>query len=332
MSELTILFTSAGRRVELIRAFQRAIDELGIKGRVIVVDADPLAPTMHMADAAYIVPRLIAIDYVDRLLEICRAEAVSVIFPLIDPDISILSKHRESIATTGARVAVVSPAASKIVADKLLTNHFFQGIGLATPDSWIPGDRGVADLVYPVFAKPRAGSASRHTHKINDSAELKFFLGYIPDPIIQEYLPGPEITTDVICDLDGEVLGIVSRERIQVRDGEVAKGVTVHDERIVTAGVMIAKALPAIGPITVQCILRDGEPIFTEINARFGGGIPLGIVAGVDAPKLLISRLAGIPMVEPKFGSYQTGLYMTRFDDSFMLTTEEVDRLSRDRV
>ena len=102
------------------------------------------------------------------------------------------------------------------------------------------------------------------------------------------YLPGPEITNDVVCDLDGKVLSVVSRQRIRVRGGEVTVGKTVFDPAIAHACVRIAEMLPAVGPITVQCMMKrtpDGEaPAFTEINARLGGGVPLGISAGADSP------------------------------------------------
>jgi hypothetical protein len=76
--------------------------------------------------------------------------------------------------------------------------------------------------------------------------------------MIQEFLPWPEITSDVICDLNGSVLAVVSRQRIAARGGEVAKGVSMYDPQILDRCVFIAKTLNAIGPITIQCILNDG--------------------------------------------------------------------------
>ncbi len=45
MSNVNLLFTSAGRRVELLRAFRRAYEALGIGGSITITDIDPLAPT-----------------------------------------------------------------------------------------------------------------------------------------------------------------------------------------------------------------------------------------------------------------------------------------------
>src|SRR5207249_1264001 len=101
----------------------------------------------------------------------------------------------------------------------------------------------------------------------------------------------------------------VSRRRLEVRWGEVAKGVTLWDEGIAAACTRIAQALPAVGPITVQCMMKDGVPHFIEINARLGGGFPLGIAAGADSPRWLLARCAGLELEIPPPGSYQSGLY-----------------------
>ncbi|MCX6049329.1 MAG: ATP-grasp domain-containing protein, partial [Chloroflexi bacterium] len=102
--------------------------------------------------------------------------------------------------------------------------------------------------------------------------------------------------------------------------GEVAKGVTIYLAGITQSCLQIAKALPACGPITVQCMMKGDGFYFTEINARFGGGVPLGIAAGADSPAWLLAQAAQLPIEIPSIGSYQTNLYLTRFDDAFLLT------------
>jgi carbamoyl-phosphate synthase large subunit len=154
----------------------------------------------------------------------------------------------------------------------------------------------------------------------------------VPNAVIQEFLPGPEITNDLVCDLNSDVLAVVSRRRIEVRAGEVAKGITVRDPRVIEACVSIARALPAVGPITAQCIVKDGLPYFTEINARFGGGVSLGIASGADSPRWLLARLAGIDVKIPSLGSYLTGRYMTRFDDSFFVSQAEYEQMASHHI
>jgi len=325
---VNILFTSVGRRVELLRAFRCAYADMSLQGTIVALDIDPLAPALAVADRPYIVPRMKSPDYIPQLVEICRRESVQAVFPLIDPDIPLLAEHREAIEATGARLAVVPLEATKIASDKWITSQFFQSVGVPTPRSWLPEEVDPPHAQYPLFIKPRFGSASKQTFQIDNERELVFFSSYVNQPIIQECLTGPEITNDVVCDLSGDVLAVISRQRIEVRWGEVAKGITIYNPDITEACVKIAQALPALGPITVQCMMHEGIPYFTEINARFGGGVPLGIAAGVDSPRMLLSRLAGIPFEKPPLGSYQVGLYMSRFDESQFITQADYERMA----
>jgi carbamoyl-phosphate synthase large subunit len=331
-NSINILFTSVGRRVELLRAFRQTYQALGLSGKIIATDIDPLAPALQLADQFHMAPRFTSPDYIPALLEICRREAISLIFPLIDPDIPLLAAQKEAFAAVGTQVVVVDAAAAAVTADKWETTRFFRELGLAVPQSWLPDTLDLAAAGYPLFIKPRQGSAAKHTFRVNNRRELDFFLDYVPDPIIQECLPGPEITNDVVCDLDGKLLAVVSRQRIEVRWGEVAKGVTIHDPVVVEGCARIAAALPAVGPITVQCMMKEGAPHFTEINARLGGGVPLGIAAGVDTPRWLLAQAAGLPVEIPPLGAYQTGLYLTRFDDSFFITEDARERYASQRL
>ncbi|MCZ7667703.1 MAG: hypothetical protein M5U34_11045 [Chloroflexi bacterium] len=53
---VNILFTSAGRRVELLLAFRQAYKALALPGHIIATDIDPLAPALHAADRFYMTP------------------------------------------------------------------------------------------------------------------------------------------------------------------------------------------------------------------------------------------------------------------------------------
>ena len=329
---MNVLFSGVGRRVELLRAFRAAYRDLELDGRIVAADIDPLAPALREADATYIVPRLADPDSVSTLAEVCRLEQVDLIFPLIDEGMPVLAAGRRELEETGARLVMVPERALAMTVDKLLTFRLFKRVGVPVPATWLPDEARRTSITYPVFVKPRSGSASKGAAPARDEHELAYFLDYVPDPIVQEYLPGPEITSDVVCDLDGNVLAVVSRQRIEVREGEVAKGVTVYDPEITESCVRIAKGLEAIGPITVQCLLLDGRPYFTEVNPRFGGGLPLSIAAGVPVPHWLLATAAGRSIAVPPLGTYTTGLHMTRFDDSFFLSEEELATVERIRI
>ena len=58
--------------------------------------------------------------------------------------------------------------------------------------------------------KPRQASASEHAYRIKSRSDLRFFSQYIPEPVVQEMIDGPEITTDVVVGIRPEDLEVRS--------------------------------------------------------------------------------------------------------------------------
>ena len=57
-------------------------------------DCSNLAPAVYDADRFYLVPRITAPGYLERILEICMEEHIDGVFSLIDPELSLLAKER----------------------------------------------------------------------------------------------------------------------------------------------------------------------------------------------------------------------------------------------
>ena len=51
---------------------------------------------------------------------------------------------------------------------------------------------------------------------------------------MQEHLPGPEYSLDVLARADGHVAAVVPRERLKVDSGIAVTGRTLHDEALET--------------------------------------------------------------------------------------------------
>lgn len=68
MTDMRIVIGSAGRRVYLVRWFQQALRAAGIEGEVIVMENDPNAPSVAVADRFVRMPRYETQQYRQRLL------------------------------------------------------------------------------------------------------------------------------------------------------------------------------------------------------------------------------------------------------------------------
>jgi len=326
MNDFNILFTSAGRRVSLVRSFRDALQTLGLSGTLVTADLQKNAPAPFVADIRELVPRVTDPAYVPTLLDICRRHCIHLLVPLIDTELHLLAPHRKMFAEIGVTLLVSSEEVNHLTLDKRSTYEFFRKAGIPTPVVLDPTAILTSESPsYPYLLKPAQGSCSVGVTKINNEGELRFFLNYVADPIVQQLIRGEEYTLDILVDFIGKVRCVVPRLRIETRAGEVSKGMTVNNPAIIAAGKKVAEALPgALGCITAQCFLTpEGEIVFIEINPRFGGGFPLACAAGADFPKWIIQMVRG---EDPDIGldGWQDGLVMLRYDEAVFVQKELV--------
>jgi carbamoyl-phosphate synthase large subunit len=319
-----VLVTAASRRVALVQAFQRALRARG-GGQVIVTDINPLSPAVHVADRAYLVPMSDAPDYLDEIATICDAEGVGLLIPTIDDELERFAGARDWFARRGVRVAVSPEETAALCNDKYKTCKHLREAGVAAAATFGPRDHP-PQVRYPLFVKPRIGRGGVGAYRVRNARELQFFLDYVPDAVVQEYLDGPEFTIDVLCDFEGRVLSVVPRQRVVIRAGVIDRGRTSSDPSLIRLAQDCAKAMRFAGAVNIQCRIVRGQPVVFEINPRFSGGIPLTIAAGADFPGWLLDLCAG-RAVEPSIGRFQPDFWMTSYEASFFLDDDRVTAL-----
>lgn len=309
---MNVLLTSAGRRTSLLSDLRAATHRRG--GMVLAGDMDGLAPALFMADEAVKLPPVLDPDYVPYLLELVRRYEIKLVVPTIDTELPVLARAATSFAEHGCRALVSALGLIGICHDKYLTVQAFRTRGIRVPASWLPEELESADLPERLFLKPRNGSASQHTYR-SKRDELSRILPWVPNPIIQEEVRAVEITIDALLDWTGRPVHYVPRTRTRTIGGESIQGVTLPDDTLcdwICRVLTVVGDLGGNGPITLQAFLTDGEPTLSEINPRFGGGVPLTLAAGGDYPEWLLLELEGKTLA-PRIGDYRRNLYMTRY-------------------
>ncbi len=312
---MKLLFTSIGRRVELVQAFRAAAQQLNME--LVVYGADILesAPALYFCDRTMIVPRIKSPDYIPALLEVCREEGIDALIPTIDTDLLLLAQNRKQFAAIGTRVIISAPDKIALCRDKRLTADYFHSVGLQSPSP-------IDDITrytdgFPAFIKPKDGSSSIFANKVNNQQELEAYATQVPDYIIQPFIEGTEYTVDIFCDFDGAPIYITPRIRLAVRAGEVLKTQIVQDRQIIAEMQQLITDYKPCGAITVQMIRQSstGRDFYIEINPRFGGGAPLSIMAGADAPRALLQLLQGEKLTYQPDAAEDGAIY-SRFDQS----------------
>jgi carbamoyl-phosphate synthase large subunit len=328
MTSVTVLISSAGRRVELLKAFRSALLDLSLDGRVLAADRSARSSAFHSADEAFLVPSCDDAEFLPAVLNLCDKQAVDLLIPTIDPELPVYAAARADFAAAGTTVAISAPEVVEIAADKGLTHGWLTAHGFATVDqATVDEVRGApANWVYPLVVKPRRGSAGIGVTVVQDQHELAL-AARSGDAIVETVAPGQEYTIDALVDRSGRCICAVPRRRLEVRAGEVSKAVTVRSRELEALVVRLCNSLPgAYGPLTVQVFHDDetGRDIVIELNARFGGGYPLARQAGADYPRWLLEEAAGLPSTASADG-WRDGLVMLRYDAAVFVDRREAD-------
>ena len=300
-----VLFTCAGQRVDIVRAF-RAAGALAL-----AADADELAPALYHADRRVLVPLIADPGYVDAIAALVREHDVRLIVPLNDLDHPVLSRARARLEP--AVVLLPDAEVCDRMSDKLEAHRFFIEHGIASPRSWAPAEV-TGDARYPLLVKARQGFGSRHIYRAEDPGQLAFFLAYTGMPsFVQERCLGEEFSIDVFCDLDGRCLNAIPRTMILSKGGESIKGTSLQDPELIEYGRLVSETVGIKGPANVQCFREpDGSLPVTDVNTRFGGGFPVPLAAGGRYPELALALARG-ESPEPRLGEFEEGVTMTRF-------------------
>ncbi|MBS4538823.1 ATP-grasp domain-containing protein [Clostridium sp. D2Q-11] len=313
---MNILLTSAGRRTKLIEYFLAEFKGLG---KVIVTDCDPLAPALYIADKGYIVPRIDDESYLDALKKIIKKEGIGAVLSLIDPELSLLSQWKSELEKLDVKVIVSDKEAVLTCFDKFRMFEFLKKCGLKCAETYIDIESFKADyrlnkIKFPVFVKPRKGSASIDAKVIDNIEELSLVMKRNQDMLIQEFLDGKELGVDVYVDLiSKKVTSVFIKEKLRMRSGETDKALSIADNELFNIIEDLVTNLKLVGPIDIDVFKIRDEYYISEINPRFGGGYLLAYECGANFPFYIKNNLIGLENSE-NIGNYRENIYMMKHD------------------
>ncbi len=314
---MNILILSAGTRDKVVQYFKK---ELAGKGRVIATDCSNLAPAVYEADAFYLVPRITAPDYLDRVLEICEKEKITGVFSLIDPELSLLAKERERFLAVGTTPIISDYELVETCFDKYRMFELLQKMQIPTARCYTDQEsfcraEEAGEISYPVFVKPVRGSASIHINKVESKKEMEVLFDLYEDLMIQEYMDGTEFGADVYVDMiSGKCTDIFVKKKIKMRAGETDKSVSFKDGKLFDVICDFAEKCGFRGMIDIDIFEIDGVYYLSEVNPRFGGGYPHAYGCGVNMAAAVVRNLSGQENAV-RIGEYKEGICMMKFNE-----------------
>jgi carbamoyl-phosphate synthase large subunit len=291
-----VLVTGAGGPAAV--SFMEAVDDG--ETEVWAVDIDPHAAGLYLVDAAHrgLVPRGDSPDLVPVLLDLCERLGIDVLVPTVDTELLPVVEASDAFAAVGTRILANSPAALATCLDKWALYEACVGAVPVPETHVVSTSLDASSLPWPRIIKPRAGSGSRGVELLSGPSELDRFPrdGSL---ILQELLPGTELSLDVLARADGGVVAVVPRTRLKVDSGIAVAGCTVADPALDELGRGVAAQVGLTSVANVQVKQHaDGGYRLLEVNPRLPGSMPLTVAAGVDMPSLALADVLGHPVPE----------------------------------
>ncbi|MFS4457209.1 ATP-grasp domain-containing protein [Maribacter sp. 2304DJ31-5] len=321
---MNILISSAGRRVSLVRAFQKELGQLVPEGRVFASDIEPtLASACHVADSFFKVPRVDEKDYMDILLDKCLENNIKLIIPTIDTELKIFATNQLRYKENGIEILISDQEIIDVCRDKRKIHSFFKSFGIKVAKEF---DKNNYEL--PMFLKPWDGSRSVDTFLIEKESDLNEYHFNHEKLMFLEYLNHDdyvEYTCDLYYDRNNKLKCVVPRKRIAVRDGEVNKGLTENNSIVKLVKAKLATLPGAYGCLTAQFFKHKINDVIygIEVNPRFGGGFPLTYLAGANYPKWIIEEYFFNKPILDAFDAWESNLLMLRYDDEILVRNFE---------
>lgn len=316
---MNVLITSAGRRVSLVKAFQNELKALVPDGLVMTTDYNiQLSAACHVSDKAFELPLVDDTDYLDKLINVCLNNNIKLIVPTIDTELLLLAKNFKLLSKKGITPIISSMEFINICRDKRAMNLFFINHNIHVAKEY-----SKYDYTLPLFIKPLNGSRSVDTFIINKHEDLTEYHFKNKNLMFLEYLNHndfEEFTCDLYYDRNNNLKCVVPRKRIEVRDGEVNKGLTEKNALIEYIKARLNHIDGAVGCLTSQFFKHksNGEIYGIEINARFGGGFPLSYFSGANFVKWILEEYLFNKEIH-FYNDWEDTLLMLRYDDEILV-------------
>jgi carbamoyl-phosphate synthase large subunit len=318
---LNVLMTGAGAPggPGIISALSQS-EEINL----LTADANPGAAGFLLSGTSVVIPKAESTEFISHLLSLCISHQIDILFPLVTAELNVLSHESERFKKIGTVVLVPNASTLDILNDKgrlyqhlqknLLPHPHFK---IATTTAELVAAAKSLDYpTCPIAIKPCQGNGSRGMRILDASIdrydllfnhkptsvytnleEVLTAIGNraIPPMLVSEYLPGDELTIDVIV-VRGDVRELLIRTRDTMSGGISTSGRFITHHKVETYIRDILNSLDLhdfCGPIGFQ-VKRSlsGEYLLLESNPRIQGTSVAALGCGINLPLLAVLSAA----------------------------------------
>jgi carbamoyl-phosphate synthase large subunit len=309
----SVLLSSVSAKVPLAIRFRRAMDEIGVDGRLWGADLDPLCVGRYFVDDFWRMAPLSELTPSD-LKSFCREHSIRLIVPTRDGELLYFAAIRHEMESLGVSVLIAGEHAVKTCNDKVAFSRECDRAGIPAIPTFLSleelrrSDRDSKRIV----VKERYGAGSRTIGIDLSFEEARQHAQSLQAPVYQPLCSGVEHSVDLYVDRRDRIIEVIPRCREVVRHGESVISTTVEAPSLVQWSIALAKHLQLRGHNVLQAFVGGEDVQFIECNPRFGGASSLSIEAGLNSPRWSLAEALGedVPVV---LGQYRRGLRLVRY-------------------
>lgn len=232
------------------------------------------------------VPNINETRFIEKFNQLIDKYSIDLVIPTHD---SVALYFAENKAIINTQVLTVDLETALVCRKKLKMFDVFKGC------SFIPNLYKTSETIeFPIFVKPNESQGGKGARIVRSKQELEA-LPDIDDYVINEYLPGDELTVDCITDHEGRLQGVFPRTRQRVFCGVSVAGEAVKGTpEIMEIANTINDRLKLLGLWFFQ-VKKDkqGNYKLLEISTRVAGGMCLTRARGVNLPLLSVYAAMG---------------------------------------
>ena len=289
---------------------------------IVGLDSEVLSIGFNNVDKFYNVPSAASQDYIDILLNICKAESIKVIFCGSEIELKRISPERNRFIEMGIFFPYNNQRILDLCFNKSDTIKWLEYNNFLFPRSIVVYSPEELEAVYdfPVVLKPHINSGgSTNVFIAQDKKELYFIGNYLlsicNEFMIQQYIGSTheEYTVGILFDMEGSLINsIVIKKniffylsnRLKVKNKTNKK--ELGDTLAISSGIsqgeinnfpviaqqceIITKKMNCVSAVNIQCRVVNDDVYVFEINPRFSGTTSLRAIVGYNEPDILIQK------------------------------------------
>jgi carbamoyl-phosphate synthase large subunit len=280
-----------------------------------IIGTDMTIPCVgqYLSDKFYQVPLGTAIDYVEKMVDICSKESVDVIFPASHEEAIALTRRRETFDKLGTVIATSKYDVLELAFDKKRAYQKLKESGLPCPEFRVVKgikefENAAAELginqkkvvMKPVLARGGRGARILTTERTVYSL-LNEKPGYLeanyyeivralscfddksfPELILMEYLPGPICSVDFLAK-NGQALIIVPKVRVFGNPSQTIIGMVKRDTLVEETIGRISQVFGFDYNVNIEMgCNNDGVPLPFDFNPRIAASTAFCSAAGAN--------------------------------------------------